>query len=130
MSVFIPTSVQIPPNVDITANSVKVFKFPPNQTNQVYLGRVWGIVSLTTWTPTQPLGTTVSGFYTLYLFSSTEVGVSFIPPDPDKAFLAFSNVLNTFLLLITPPGTTTHTYLVVVNNHGSLPLYVTLGLRQ
>ncbi|MEM4296827.1 MAG: hypothetical protein QW815_00480 [Nitrososphaerota archaeon] len=130
MSVFIPTSIQMPPNVDITSNSVKVFKFPPDTLTQVYLGRVWGIVSLVTWTPTFPLGTTITNFYTLYFFSSTETGKSFSESDVDESFLSFSDSLNAYLLLITPPGVTTHTYLLVRNKHTTLPLYITLGLRQ
>lgn len=122
--------LRTPANVDITALRTIVVKAAPSTTVEHKIGRVWGILSLTVWSPTLPIYTVISGFYTLYLFSSLDPSVNFTPdPDPDKAFLVFSDYLGSITPLLTPPGTTSFLHVVIVNNHASLPVYVTLGLR-
>ncbi len=121
--------VRTPQNVDITALRVEVIKAAPGQTIQRQIGRVWGIVSMVIWSPFLPLSTVSSGFFTLYFFASMESGQNFIPPDPDKAFLAFSDEFGVIVPLITTPGGTSFLYVVLENKHTTHPVYVTLGLR-
>jgi len=133
MSVFIPQRISVPPNVDITSNATLTFKFNPNTTEQKELGRVWGIVSIMVWAPNQPMFYVVPNTFTLYLFVADQPGLSFLPPDPDKAFLSFSDSFTTIAPLIATPGGTLFTYLVVQNKTPTatgFPIYVTLGLRK